>query len=136
MDLMIIKLCVCACSLYCKFYRHIIIACQPPSNPEISHKHLGSSFEFLCNPSSTCVGKIYNFFHYNRTTQKYDLVFQGSQKYRKNALLSFDVHTNSAVFTINNTTKNCKTIYCLIRNNVHSTHDIRELPIIGKCQVT
>jgi len=87
---MIIKLCVCACSLYCKFYRHIIIACQPPSNPEISHKHLGSSFEFLCNPSSTCVGKIYNFFHYNRTTQKYDLVFQGSQKYRKNALLSFD----------------------------------------------
>lgn len=46
-----------------------------------------------------------------------------------------DVHTNSAVFTINNVTKNCKKIYCLIRNNVHNIYDMKELPIIGKHQV-
>ena len=62
------------------------------------------------------------------------VIIPGCDYQQKNIYI--DVHTNSAVFTINNVTKNCKKIYCHIQNNAHNTYDIRELPIIGKYQAS
>ena len=58
-------------------------------NPtEGMNKHLGSLSEFKCQ--SKCNGGNYSFFHYNHTTEEFDLVFQSSNDTYNIPLLSFD----------------------------------------------
>ena len=57
-------------------------------NPNVGmKKRLGSLFEFRCK--SKC-NESFSFFHYNHTTEKFDLIFQSSNYTYNIPLLSFD----------------------------------------------
>ena len=58
------------------------------NNPRLEEeKRLGSVFEFRCK--SECNGN-FSFFHYNHTTEKFDLIFQSSNITYDIPLVSFD----------------------------------------------
>lgn len=48
------------------------------------------------------------------------------------ASININKHTNKAVFTINNVTKNCEQIYCLITTKTSSVLRTKKLLIVGE----